>query len=71
MNLEVYTKSERERQILYDITNVEYKKYSKWVNITKAHIYRDIEILTDIEKKKLVVTSGERERRKGKIGAGD
>ena len=52
MNLEVYTKSERERQILYDVTNVEYKKYSKWVNITKAHIYRDIEILTDIEKKK-------------------
>ena len=37
-------KSERERQIPYDITYVESKKYNKLVNITKkkqSHRYRE------------------------------
>ena len=33
-----WNKSDRERQILYDITYVESKKYSKLVNITKKRV---------------------------------
>ena len=43
---------------------VESKKYNKLVNISKRNR------LTDIENK-LVVSSGERERGRGKIGVGD
>ena len=51
-------KSDRERQILYNL-NVEPK------NNTNESIYK-IERLTDIENK-LMVTNGKRERRKGQI----
>ena len=67
MDLEGITLSEisqTERQILYDVTYVQnLKKYNKVVNITKRSR------LTYIENK-LVVTSGERERR-GNIGVGE
>ena len=42
-------KSDRERQILYDITYAESKKYNKLVNITKkkqTHRYREQVVIT-------------------------
>ena len=69
MDLESIMLSEiSQRQILYDITYMwNLKKKSKLVNITiKKKRYR----LTDIENK-LVVTSEEREAKRGNLGVGN